>query len=815
MIIKSKTYIADKISSEGQLLPIIPTKSSILFPGESMTLQLIGKQNLRLVDEHYGKRKLVGVVFSPRGNIDGKRIDLCQIGTSARIISKKKGTGQSMMVVLEGVGRIVIQAIQKKSPYLIAKTASISISKSNGTNGRHTEEITQIMGQITKVNPSYSESLMHLIRLNLEDPGRLADRIASGFHFPIEIKQEILESIEVDRRLTELHRNLKIELSKSTVYYQGETTGKEHAQYTRSMSNHSNYLNMEIAQEILKRVNKIKDLPYEVRERCLIEIDRLKNLSSASAEFGTTKQYLEWLISLPWNRFGKEKYNLKRVEKEIDQDYYGPKNVKRAILERIAIRKLSGKTYDASILCLSGVAGTGKSSLAKAIAKAMGKEFLRISVGGLDEIEDIKGSQRSVIGAMPGIIIRNLRNASTSDPVVYIEDIDSFGEESGSLLSSAFLEAIDPRLNSKFLDDYLGIPINLNKAFFICGTKSSEEIPEIFSSRFETIELPGYIENEKIMIAKKFIIPELRERHGLLKKDVKFTTSGLRSIIRNYTLEAGLQSMKKRLGIICRHIAREKACKVRKSWIINEKVGENILGTRLYTPETPMSKPEIGVATGLAWTGLGGDLMMIEGLKMKGSGDVITTGSLGEVMKESITAAHSYIRSKADVLGIDHSDFDNFDIHIHFPSGAIPKDGPSAGVAVALVIASVMSERPIPNNIAMTGEITLRGKILQVGGLIEKISAAYRVNIPKIYIPKSNRKDLKDLPADILTKTKIILIETVDEIFAGGLLDFVPSTYTLEKLFAEEIERAKGRKKSRTSTSIAAKEDRKKKRSKR
>ncbi|MFH2035171.1 MAG: S16 family serine protease, partial [Candidatus Zixiibacteriota bacterium] len=512
---------------------------------------------------------------------------------------------------------------------------------------------------------------------------------------------------------------------------------------------------------------------------------------------------------------GNENYNLIRVEKEIELDYYGPKNIKRAILERIAIRKLSRKTYDASILCLSGVSGTGKASLAKAIAKALGKEFFRISVGGIDEVEDIKGMQRSIVGALPGMIIRTLRNATTMDPVIYIEDIDSFGEESGSVLSSSFLEAIDPRLNTKFLDDYLGIPINLNRIFFICGTRSSEEIPEIFSSRFEIIELPGYIENEKIMIAKKYIIPELRERHGLLSKDVKFTSCGLRNIIRNYTLEAGLHSLKKRLGIICRYIAREKASKIKKSWTINEKVAEEILGTRQYTPEKPSNKPEIGVATGLAWTGLGGDLMMIEGLKMKGSGEVITTGSLGEVMKESIQAAHSYVRSKADILGIDHSDFDNFDIHIHFPSGAIPKDGPSAGVAVSLVIASVMSERPIPNNIAMTGEITLRGKVLQVGGLIEKISAAYRVNIPKIFIPRSNKKDLKDLPEDILKKTKFILIDTVDEIFAGGLLDFIPSTYTLEKLFADEIERAKNRKKSRPSASIAAKDDRKKKRPKR
>ncbi|MFH2036046.1 MAG: LON peptidase substrate-binding domain-containing protein, partial [Candidatus Zixiibacteriota bacterium] len=303
MIIKSKTYITGKIYPDSQILPIIPVKSSILFPGESLTLQLIGKQNLKLVEEYSGKRHLIGVSFSPRGNIDGKRIDLCQIGTSARIISQKNGPGQSKMIILEGIGRVVLQAIQKKSPYLVAKVASIMEKKNGGNTGLHTREITQIIAQITKVNPSYAESLLHLVRLNLEDPGRLADRIAAGFHFPIEIKQEILEAIDIEKRLAELHRNLKIELSKSTVYYQSEKGGVGDRLFYPFPKISGDFLNNDIAEEILCRVNQMKNLPFDVRERCLIEIDRLKNLPSASSEFGTTKQYLDWLISLPWNRY--------------------------------------------------------------------------------------------------------------------------------------------------------------------------------------------------------------------------------------------------------------------------------------------------------------------------------------------------------------------------------------------------------------------------------------------------------------------------------------------------------------------------------
>jgi len=562
--------------------------------------------------------------------------------------------------------------------------------------------------------------------------------------------------------------------------------------------------------ELRRRVEAEKDLTKEVRERCFMEIDRLEQLSDASVEYGATRQYIEWLLSIPWNTNSKKRTDLKRIERHIDQDYFGSQKIKRKILERIAIRKLTGNKSINSILCLAGVPGTGKASLAKAIAKAMGKEFIRVSIGGLTKVYDIKGSVRTYLGAMPGVIIRTLHNAGTSDPVVLVEDIDHLGGDSATVLAMTLLEAIDPRYNCRFLDNYIGFPIDLSNVFFICAVKSSEDIPEVFNHRFEVIELPGYIEKEKIHIALKYIIPSVLKNHGLCAKDIVFSDKGLQKIIRNYTLEAGLLHLKRQIEIICRHVAKEKASGVKKIWMVNEKTVGSFLGTSQYTLEKPGDTPEIGVAIGLAWTGQGGDLMIIEGLRMKGSGEVITTGSLGDVMKESIQAAHSYVRSKADVLGIDHNDFDNFDIHIHFPSGAIPKDGPSAGVAVSLVIASVMAERPIRNEIAMTGEVTLRGKVLQVGGLIEKVSAAYRAGIPTVFIPKENKKDLKDLPSDILKKTRFVFIESVDDIFARGLLDFIPSSYTLEKLFAEEMKKAKNRKKGSGARKIAAKGRKKK-----
>jgi len=405
---------------------------------------------------------------------------------------------------------------------------------------------------------------------------------------------------------------------------------------------------------------------------------------------------------------------------------------------------------------------------------------------------------------MPGKIIRTLQNAGSCDPVILIEDIDYFNMDNDSSVNMALLEAIDIRRNSRFLDSYLGVPFDLSKVFFICSVRSWEEIPEQFIPRFEIIELPGYIEKEKMVIAKRYIIPNLLNKHGILKSELKLSDKVLAAIINGYTQEAGLVGFAQQVEKICRRIALSKQSTKKKSWKLEEEDLEKILGSPLYIPEKAEKEPEIGTATGLAWTGSGGDLMFIEGLKMKGDGQIITTGSLGDVMRESIQAAHSYVRSKADMLAIDHDDFNHFDIHIHFPSGAIPKDGPSAGVTVSLVIASVMSERPIRNDVAMTGEVTLRGRVLPVGGIKEKVSAAFRAGIYHIVLPKENQKDLRDLPKEIVRKSRFSFIERVDDLFELCLLDFTPSAFSLEKVFAEELKKARDKDKSSKKKTPAA-----------
>jgi len=789
-----------------RIIPVFISRTMTLLPGEAVSISLCRKNEKALIGAAFRGNREVAILYFPDNQRPSLKVG--QIGTLGRILSYTEGPNSSSRVVIEGIERLILERIERRRPYPIAMTDVLrETNVSPKAESNYANRIMELARQIIDLSPEMVSEEALKLPAYAGHGGWFADRLAAQFHFPQKGRQNLLEASDISERLQKLEGLLQVELEKvGLVYGSGGIADAISVKDQANVPRKYDPLAM-----MKKKINESHGLPEPVRECCIIELNRLENLSPVSAEFGTTRIYLEWLLSIPWGRYTEDKFALQVIERKIDRSYYGPQHIKRRIFERVAMRQLYGGLSVGSILCLAGVAGTGKASLARIIAEATGKEFIRISIGGMTRPADIKGIRRTYMGAMPGAIVRALRDAGTSDPVILIEDIDYFEDDSNAATAMVLMEAIDPRYNARFVDDYVGLPIDLSHVHFICTVKSAEDVPDIFGHRLEVIELPGYIEKEKIHIARKYLIPDVLKRHNLSRTDVKFSEDGLKKIIRNYTLEAGLLNFRRRIERICRFIVREKADRSRKKWIVNENSVEKFLGSPQFIPEKPEKSPEIGVAIGLAWTGLGGDLMIIEGIRMKGSGEVITTGSLGEVMKESITAANSYVRSKADVLGIDHSDFENFDIHIHFPSGAIPKDGPSAGVAVSLVIASVMSERPIPNDIAMTGEVTLRGRILQVGGIIEKISAAYRAGIRKVFIPKENKKDLKDLPEDILRRTTFIFVETVDEIFAKGLLDFKPSSYTLEKIFAKELERAKNRKRDNTPKKRISAKSRKKK----
>ena len=810
-IIKSQSSLSILASDSEEVLPVLPLQTGVLFPEMMLTLQMGRPDNLELIKFCLdGNREFVAS-YTTRGTDDNGDIKIHEVGVLAVIRDSRPGPGKSLVVTIEGLRRVIINKIIKQEPYLIAAINSLqpptSVSK---LLGEYIDRVISITREITQLDPGYSPEQLNVIKLNQNDPSLLADKVASVFHFPLASKQKLLETVGLKDRFEKLLEYLNSELSRAATSHNIE----ENVKITIEEEQKRNYLKQQLfeikrqlgedlseekeAALFRRKIKNLPGLPTEVIGRANIEIDRLSNISQASAEYGVTKNYLDWILALPWGKCTPEDYEIADVKKTIEADYYGPSAIKEAVLQRLSVRKLLGGVNEGPTLCLVGAPGTGKASLAKAIAHALGKEFIRISVGGISEVNEIKGSTRSFLGAMPGKIIRTLREAGSCDPVVLIEDIDYFNMDNDSSVNMALLEVIDSRWNSKFLDRYIGIPFDFQKIFFICSVRSYEEIPEQFIPRFEVIELPGYIEKEKIVISKRYLIPKLLKKHGLLKSEIKISDKILTKIIINYTMEAGLLGFSQQIEKLFRKIALEKSEKKKMSWSINEKNVEAYLGQAVFIPERAVSAPEIGTAAGLAWTGSGGDLMFIEGLKMKGEGQIFTTGSLGEVMRESIQAAHSYVRSKADVLGIDSNDFNSFDIHIHFPSGAIPKDGPSAGITVCLVIASVMAERPIRNDIAVTGEVTLRGRVLQVGGIKEKISAAYRAGIHHVALPKENMKDTRDLPREIIRKTKFTFIERVDELFEVCLLDFTPSSYTLEKIFAEEIEKVKKRNKRTT-----------------
>lgn len=811
MIIRSKNRIPLVGSDIEAEYPVLPLMTGVLMPGMLMTVQIGRPENLQLLDSVVASQKEFVASYSHAEVETAASAPIHQVGVLARIVDLKEGPGGSRMVTIEGTKRVSINRILTSEPYIKAVAAAVDTPAYVQRNIQpKVDNAIAIASEITHLDPIYSPELTNVLKMNTEDPSLLADRVAASFHFPLAAKQELLEAVALELRYDRLLYHLNNELNRVATLLNINQNVKKRIEdeqqryylrqqlYEIKRQLGEEYTEEKEAARFRHMIKSSPQLPAEVVARAKIEIDRLSELSPASAEYGATKSYLDWILNLPWEKNRSEEYQISEVEKILSTDYYGPTGLKEQILQRLSVRKLMGGVDEGPTLCLVGAPGTGKASIAKAIARALGKEFVRISVGGISDVNEIKGTPRTWWGAYPGKIVRTLRTVGASDPVILIEDIDYFNVDNDSSVNMALLDVIDTRRNDRFLDNYIGVPLDLSKVFFICSVRAYEEIPEQFVPRLEIIELPGYIEREKIVIAKRYIIPKLLRKHGLTKAEFKTNEKTLAYIINNYTQEAGLLGFSQQIEKICRKIALEKAenGKNQKSWHIYDKTVESYLGTPVFIPEKPEKEPEIGNAAGLAWTGSGGELMFIEGLKMKGAGEIITTGSLGEVMRESIQAAHSYVRSKADMLGIDFNDFREFDVHIHFPSGAVPKDGPSAGVTVCLVIASVMSERPIRNDIAMTGEVTLRGRVLPVAGIKEKISAAYRAGILHVALPRENEKDIKELPREIVRRTKFTFIDRVDELFQLCLMNFTPSTYTLEKIFAKEVAKAKRKRQS-------------------
>lgn len=795
---------SNRVSGEALAYPVLPLKTTVVFPRTVATLHVSRKQTIELINQ--SQKTSDEIVLALASGTDDREVrfrDFHQIGVLARIVKVQESHRDSLIVTFAAEKRVRLTRFVTEEPYCTAYVEDIHEEIGNPNEQLAlTERIASLVERLIKKDDRYSSEHNNLFDLSRDVPGSYCDTIANQLYIPVEKKQKVLDAISVTERAGVLLGIITEELQKLTI--ESELDSKVRISIDKTQR--EEFLRKQLAEirrelgdtdpedslinEYRERVRALPDLPEHVVNRANLEIDRLKMLSPASSEYGSTKGYLDFLLNLPWNRFSPEETRLAKIERDIKTEYYGHESIKEEILEYLAVRKLTADIRS-PVLCLAGPPGTGKTSLAETIACALNREFVNINVAGLTSVDEIRGSNRSFVGSKPGRIMRAFAGIDSCNPVILLDDLDKLSEHRvGYSLPLLFVEIIDPRQNKFFVDEYLGLHFDLSHAIFIATVDTLDTIPDALSERMEVVEFPGYIEDEKVAVAQDFLVPKLMKRYRLSQSDLRFTAGALRKIVRNYTLESGIFNFKRELEVICRKCVRQKAKSGRVSWRVTERNLERFLGTPLFIPEVAELEPEIGVVTGLAWTESGGELMMVEGLKMQGVGNVITTGSLGEVMQESIQAAHSYVRSKAEVLGIDHADFDNYDVHIHFPSGSIPKDGPSAGLAVCMAIASVMSNCPIRNDVAMTGEVSLRGKVLPVSGSREKIAAAHRAGIYKVILPRANEKDIRSLPDQLTKDMDFTFVEDVEEVFEHTLMNFDPEVLNLQQIVESEISKA-------------------------
>lgn len=763
-------------------LPIIPLKNTVLFPHQIIPLSVGRKKTLRLINEAWEKNMTIGVVAQRDGNIEDPRPDdIYRYGTSATILRVFELPDGSKSVIVQGLVKFKIEKIQSTQPFLSAQVKEVP----NDQGKADTMEVNALASNIktlfqktAELTPYLSGEHVSMI-LHLQDPGRTADMAISNLKISTEEKQEILEIANVKKRLERVNVVLNkvfqtLELgNKIQTEVQDEISKTQREYYLREQLK---AIQKELGEfdgqsaEIADLQQKIDDakMPEEVLKVANKELDRLAKMSPMMAEYTVSRTYIEWLTDLPWNRYTEDNLDLKSVSKALDNDHYGLEKVKKRILEYLAVRKLK-PDMKGPILCFVGPPGVGKTSLGRSIANAIGRKFVRISLGGIRDEAEIRGHRRTYIGALPGRMIQGIKKVSFSNPVFMLDEIDKVGSDFRGDPSSALLEVLDPEQNHSFSDHYLEVNYNLSKVLFIATANVGYTILPALRDRMEIIEIPGYTENEKIQIAKRFTIPKQLAEHGLSDKHVKFEVEAIKEIIISYTREAGLRNLEREIATIIRGVAKLVADGKRGQKIIRKKDIRRFLGNEKFFTESQYRINKPGIATGLAWTPAGGDILFIEATKMPGKGALKLTGQLGDVMKESAEAALSYIRSKKDELKIRES-FDKTDLHIHVPAGSTPKDGPSAGITIFTALVSLLTGRQVSPDIAMTGEITLRGSVLPIGGVKEKVLAAHRAGVKTIILPKRNRNDLVEIPKEIRKDIQFKFVGEISQVIRSALL---------------------------------------------
>lgn len=758
---------------------VIPVRNSVFFPRQILPLSIGRESSLRVVEDAQKNDKLI-LVLAQRDSTIEKPVssDLHLVGTVARILKVFNFPNGLKNVLLQGICRARVLTFLKYEPIIQAVAQRIDDEHSEGLEVEAlTQTIKTVFHRMVELSPEVSDEHLSIL-LNIEDPGGVADLATSFINTSVNEKQEILETLNVKARLEKVHIMLtkivqRLELgSKIQSQVQAEITKSQREYYLREQMK---AIQKELGEDVegvdikeLRGRAKNTNLPDEVRRTVEKEIDRLAKMHPSSAEYTVARTYIDWLLDLPWCITTEDNLDLEQARKILDNDHFGLEKVKKRILEYLAVRKLKNDMRG-PILCFVGPPGVGKTSLGRSIASALGRKFVRMSLGGVHDEAEIRGHRRTYVGALPGRIIQGIKKAGSNNPVFMLDEVDKIGIDFRGDPSSALLEVLDPEQNFSFSDHYLEVPFDLSRILFITTANVLDTIPLPLRDRMEIIEIPSYVEEEKLNIAKGFLIPKQIQEHGLKENQIEFDDEAIHVIINSYTREAGVRSLERRIADICRGVAKEVVeGRIERTKIVPEDIYK-YLGQKKFFPEIAERINKPGIATGLAWTPVGGDILFIEATRMKGKGNLILTGQLGDVMKESAQAALSYIASNSARLGIEENFRENYDIHLHIPAGAIPKDGPSAGVTMLSALASLLTNRLIRNDTAMTGEITLRGTVLPVGGIKEKVLAAHRAGIKHIILPERNKHDLEEIPKHILEKLEFHFVKDMDEVLQISL----------------------------------------------
>ncbi|HOT42974.1 MAG TPA: endopeptidase La [Syntrophorhabdaceae bacterium] len=770
---KNDKGIKDRLFIPAEL-PILPLRGTVAYPDLVMPLIVGREKSIRLIDDAMAKDKMIGIITQKNPDIEDPDIeDLYTIGTVATIMKMVKMVDGSQRIVVQGICRFKLVEFTEREYTLKAKILPIfeEYQRDIEIDAMYLN-LKNLYKKAVEMAPYLSSELAQ-IASKVENPGNLSDLIASTINISVSEKQEILETIDLKERLKKvtilLNREVEtLELSSRIQTHVKEGIDKTQREYY--LREQLKAIQKELGEsedkfteieEIRKKIVEAK-MPPDVQKVAEKELDRLSKMSTMSAEYTVSRTYLDWLIELPWSKKTEDNLNIEEANTILNEDHYDLEKVKKRILEYLAVRKLK-PDMKGPILCFVGPPGVGKTSLGKSIARALGRKFMRISLGGIRDEAEIRGHRRTYVGALPGRIIQGIKKAGSNNPVFMLDEVDKIGMDFRGDPSSALLEVLDPEQNYSFSDHYLEVPFDLSKVMFIATANMLDPIPPALKDRMEVLELPGYTEEEKLMIARQFLIPKERFEHGLNEDLIEFEDEAIKVIIRSYTRESGVRNLEREIATICRAVAKDVAEGKNEKKIITADSIHSYLGPIKHFSEVAERTKYAGVATGLAWTPTGGDILFIESTKMRGKGNLSLTGQLGDVMKESAQAALSYIRSKASEYNIPEDFFEKNDIHIHVPQGAIPKDGPSAGITMLVSLVSLLTDRLVRNDVAMTGEITLRGLVLPVGGIKQKVLAAKRAGIKCVILPKLNEKDLEEVPESIKENMDFKFIERMDE----------------------------------------------------